>query len=195
MDTLSITTEAMQRCIVRFPQTPPQKAAAAALGIPQAANELIAARDIRYYMGPPGARPAAASGTAPQVEGPAGLSVYVVECPPGQGPLLHAHWRTHESFFCLSGRFEVRMGPQGEHAAVLEPLDMVACPLGVSRAFKNVSDQPARLLVIIRGDSSDMSDIAYAPEVAQLLDEQFGAHVVQAFEKVGITFDAGPSGA
>lgn len=192
MQTLPITAEALQACIARFAQVPSQKSAAAeALGIPQAANELIAARDIRYYMGPAGARPAAASGTAPSVEGPAGLSVYVVECPPSQGPLLHAHWRTHESFLCLSGRFEVRMGPQGEHAAVLEPLDMVACPLGVARAFKNISDAPARLLVMIRGDGTDMSDIAYAPAVGQLLGERFGPSVVQAFEHIGIRFDAG----
>ena len=35
-------------------------------------------------------------------EGPPGLSITIAECPPGNGPMLHAHMNTHEIFFCLT---------------------------------------------------------------------------------------------
>ncbi|WP_066270015.1 cupin domain-containing protein [Hydrogenophaga palleronii] len=99
--------------------------------------------------------------------------------------------RTRETFFCVDGRFEVRYGGPGKHRTELVPMDMIAVPTGVSRAFKNVSQAPAHLLVIIQGDPNDMADIAYAPEVGEEVVRQFGPGAKSGFEKTGITFDAG----
>jgi uncharacterized RmlC-like cupin family protein len=182
----------MEKQIVRFHDVPSLKSGALErYEIPVEAMEMIAAKDIRYYLGPMNALAAAGSGTGPAVGGTPGLSVYVVECPPGNGPMLHAHMRTRETFFCVDGRFEVRYGDRGEHRTELSPLDMIAVPTGVSRAFKNISQASAHLLVIIQGDPNDMTDIAYAPDVGKEVVRLFGPDAKSGFEKTGITFDAG----
>ena len=97
-------------------------------------------------------------------------------------------WRV---FFCVDGRFEITYGDAGEHAIVLEPRDMVAVPPGVTRKFKNVSDQDAHLLVMIQGDANQMGDILYTPEIGEEIVRRFGPGAKAGFEKTGIAFTAG----
>ena len=192
MKTKTVTPAEFERCVARFAKVAPQKHdAAEKTGIPVAASEMIAAKEIRYYMGPAGASTAVGGGAAPAVEGMAGLSVYLVACPPGNGPMLHAHMHTLESFFCVDGRFEVTHGERGEHPIVLEPRDMVAVPPGVTRKFKNVADHDAHLLVMIQGDPNQMGDILYTPDIGEEIVRRFGAGAKEGFEKTGITFTAG----
>ncbi len=68
------------------------------------------------------------------------MIVSVAECEPGNGPGLHRHLNSVENFFCLSGRFEIAWGDQGEHTLVLEPLDMISVPRGENRSFRNISN-------------------------------------------------------
>ena len=104
--------------------------------------------------------------------------------------MLHAHMRTHEIFFCLTGKFEVSWGDQGQSSTVLAPHDMIDVPLGVTRAFKNVSDTPALLLVIILG--GDQADVAYAPQIGDEIAARFGPDVKQAIENhTSMKFTAG----
>ncbi|MBL8380284.1 MAG: cupin domain-containing protein [Burkholderiales bacterium] len=192
MKTTYFDSRAMQTRIARFKSIPSQKNDALAKhGIPVEAMEMIAAKDIMYYLGPKNSVAGASGGTAPAVDGQPGLSVYVVKCPPGQGPMLHAHQRTHETFFCLDGRWEVRWNDDGSDSAILEPYDMIAVPVNVSRAFRNVSEREAHLLVMIQGDPNDMTDVAYAPAVGAELVNRHGPQAKAGFEKIGVTFDAG----
>lgn len=190
MKTLTPTPEEMEARIARFMKLKPKsRRYAQASGIPAEAFELIAARNIYLLMAPEGAGGANA---APAVTGAPGLTVNVCECPPGNGPMLHAHQRTRETFFCLRGRFEVRWGDQGEHRTELDTFDMIAVPPKVSRAFTNITDEDAYLLVIIQGGNDDLNDVAYGPEVAEMITERFGAEVKGRFESVlGWNFEAG----
>jgi quercetin dioxygenase-like cupin family protein len=79
----------------------------------------------------------------------------IVRCDPGQAAPLHNHL-TQEVFFALTGRWLVFWGPEGERSLVLEPLDTVSIPPGVSRGFRNVSDQPALLLGLAGGRDPGM---------------------------------------
>ena len=97
---------------------------------------------------------------------------------------------THEIFFCLSGRFEVSWGDKGEYNTVLQRHDMIDVPLGVTRAFKNIGDEPALLFVIILG--GDQADIAYTPEIGDQIAARFGADVKAAIEThTSMKFTAG----
>ncbi len=192
MKTKTVTPAEFEHCVARFAKVAPQKHDAAAnTGIPVEASEMVAAKEIRYYMGPAGASTAVGGGAPPAVNGPAGLSVYLVACPPGNGPMLHAHMHTVETFFCVDGRFEITYGDHGENATVLEPRDMVAVPPGVTRKFKNVADADGHLLVLIQGDPNQMGDILYTPEIGEEIVRRFGAGAKQGFEKTGIGFTAG----
>jgi uncharacterized RmlC-like cupin family protein len=190
MKTLTPTPAEMEARIARFRQLKPKsRRYAEACGIPAEAFEMIAAKNIFLLMAPEGAGGANA---APAVTGAPGLTVNVAQCPPGNGPMLHAHQRTRETFFCLRGRFEVRWGDRGEHRTMLEEFDLVAVPPNVSRAFTNVTDQDAYLLVMIQGGNDDLNDVAYSPEVAQQITQRFGPQVKERFETVlGWNFEAG----
>jgi mannose-6-phosphate isomerase-like protein (cupin superfamily) len=86
----------------------------------------------------------------------------IVRCDPGKSAPLHNHL-TQEVFVALTGRWEVFWGPSGERSLVLEPLDTVSIPPGVSRGFRNVASQPSLLLGIASG--SDPGDINWPAQV------------------------------
>jgi len=192
MKTKTVTPEEFERCIARFDKVPPQKHDSAAKhGIPVEAMEMVAAKEIRYYMGPVGVSTGVAAGAPPAVAGFAGMSAYMVACPPGNGPMLHAHMHTLESFLCVDGRFEVTYGDNGEHSVVLEPRDMVAVPPGITRKFKNIADGPGHLFVMIQGDPNQMGDIQYTPAIGAEIARKFGPGAKAGFEATGIQFQAG----
>ncbi len=192
MKTITPSPQDMERSIARFSNLKPKsRRYAEQSGIPAEAFEMIAAKTIYLLMAPADAGGANAS---PAVQGAPGLIVNICECPPGNGPMLHAHERTRENFLCLKGSFEVRWGDAGEHSTRLEPFDMIAVPPGVTRAFRNDGDDTAYLLVMIQGASDDLNDVAYSPQVGDEITQRFGAVVKSRFEDVlGWNFKAGVS--
>ena len=194
MKTAHVSMDEMMKQVSRFKDVTPQSDHhLSELGIPAEAYESLTAKTLYLLMasstlgGPMAQKPA--------VVGEKGLSVIVAECPPGDGPVLHAHHLTNETFFCLKGRFEIRWGDDGDQAIVLEPFDMVAVPRGVQRAFKNITDETAFLLVMITGESDEAyNDIEFSPAIAEQIEREHGADVKARFEKIGFSFEAGQDG-
>ncbi|MGE3345166.1 MAG: cupin domain-containing protein [Vicinamibacterales bacterium] len=86
-----------------------------------------------------------------------GFGLSFIAARPGKGVLMHAH-DTVETFMCIKGSWRIDWeGAQGLESLVLEPLDFIACPVGVNRRFECVSPGPgeseALLLGIIQGES------------------------------------------
>ena len=169
----SLNPEAMEARDSRFNKLKTyQRQNFEAHGIPAGAVEKITARRVYPVMAP--ADYQGRSAGAP-VKGPRGLIVSIAECEPGNGPGLHRHLNTVENFLCLSGRFEIAWGDQGQHKLVLEPLDMISVPRGENRSFRNVSGETARLLVMIVPESDEQSDpISYAPSLAREIENDYG---------------------
>jgi uncharacterized RmlC-like cupin family protein len=187
MKTIEITPEQMKSRIARFRDLKPQSGYYADSGVPKEAYEQMTAKALYLMMAPETqGGPMAAK---PAIAGEKGLSVIIAECPPGDKPLLHAHFRTNESFMVLKGRFRVRWGNWGEHEVYLDPFDMIAVPPGVCRDFTNVTGETAYLLVIITGQSDqDFNDIAIAPEDARMMLDRFGPEVIKKIEATGVQF-------
>jgi quercetin dioxygenase-like cupin family protein len=101
-----------------------------------------------------------------QVEGQH-YAVAVLECEPGKGPSLHCH-TTEETFFALAGQLEVYWGENGEHTAVLQPLDAAVFPPGVWHGVRNAGEGTARLMAII-GEGNPAPPI-FAPIVEAELE-------------------------
>jgi mannose-6-phosphate isomerase-like protein (cupin superfamily) len=159
----------------------------AAHGIPPGAVEKITARKVYPVMAP--ADYQGRSAGAP-VKGPRGLIVTIAECEAGNGPGLHRHLNTVENFMCLTGRFEIAWGDNGEHATVLEPLDMISVPRGENRRFRNVSDVTGRLLVMIVPETAEQVDpISYAPSLAKEIETEYGKSALEGLQKVGFKFE------
>ena len=191
MKTITVTLEEMESRVARFSQIKPQSNSYSEEdGIPKEAYEMLTAKTLYLLMspecqgGPMAHQPAVVTKDK--------MSVIIAECPPGDRPLLHAHHRTNETFFCLDGRFRIRWGDEGENQTFLEQYDMIAVPPGVVRDFTNVSDKTARLLVWITGETEDdFNDIEMPPIEAQRLEKKFGNEVLEKFKNIGVNFNAG----
>ncbi len=185
------TSADAEKLIARFcNQVSKKKGFEARTGIPTAAYEMVAAKDIFLMMAPPGMEGVNAR---PGVAGPEGVTVNICECPPGNGPLMHIHQRTGETFMCLKGRFELRMGktPEGEVVTHLDPFDLVPMPPGLWRQFRNVTRETAYLLVITAGERASFGDIHYTRATGDAIADRFGPAVRDSFvQKLGYTFGA-----
>jgi uncharacterized RmlC-like cupin family protein len=190
MKTITVTPEEMSRRTARFAALESYQAQQEkATGIPSPAFEKIAAHRIYPVLVP--ADYAGRSSMAP-LKGPPGLVLTIAECPPGDGAGLHAHEQSIENFFCISGRFEIGWGDQGEHSVVLGPLDMCSVPPGVCRSFRNVSDETGRMLVMIQILGAEQADrVHHTPGVGDEIAHKFGKETVDALKHIGFLFDAG----
>ena len=177
MKTIDIGPRGLEPHIARFKDLKPKQGLYTKFGIPTEAYEMLTAKTLYTLLAP---ADAAGSHQYAAAHGPAGLSISIAECPPGDGPMLHAHMKTHEIFFCLKGRFEVSWGDDGQYTTILEPFDMVDVPLGVTRAFRNVSDETGLLHVTILG--GDQNDVGYTKAVGEQVAAKFGPAVRDAIE-------------
>lgn len=191
MKTVQVTPEEMETRIARFKDLKPQSGSYdAEVGIPKEVYEMMTARTLYLLMSPE--KQGGPMAQHPAVTTDDMISVIIAECPPGDGPLLHAHQFTRETFFCLNGRFKIQWGDEGENETFLEPYDMIAVPPRVVRRFENVSDETARLLVFITGDSEEaFNDIDHPQIEADRLADRFGDDVLDKLRGIGVSFEAG----
>ncbi|MES3001468.1 MAG: cupin domain-containing protein [Pseudomonadota bacterium] len=160
-------------------------------GIPAEVFELITARITRNIMSP-GPLPGILA-PKPVVEGGFGgvIRLGIASCPPGNGPGLHVHYKTHETFMALTGKWEMSWGDEGEHKTILEPYDLCACPPGVMRRFVNLSDSEAHLLVVIQGERDDFEDTDRAYATGQKVAAKYGQTMLDKLEAHGWNFTVG----
>ena len=156
--------------------------------LPQAARDVIYARKLLSVIGLDKEAQTPINADAP-IRGAAGMTMTLAVCPPGQGPGLHNHVQTYETFTVLKGRFEITWGPRGEERVVLETFDTISVPPGVYRAFRNVGNEEGILQVVITGGVHDMKDIAFSDKAKRQI-ESVGSGLSKEFEKVGFTFTA-----
>jgi quercetin dioxygenase-like cupin family protein len=158
--------------------------------IPVKARDVVYSRKLLSVIGLDGAQTPINFG-APII-GAAGMTMTLAVCPPGQGPGLHSHRQTYETFTVMKGRFEVSWNDDGSGRAILELYDTVSFPPGVCRSFRNVGDEEGILQVIITGGVHDMTDIDFAPKAKDDI-ERVRPGLAAEFEKIGFTFTAGRS--
>ena len=188
MASKTLTPQEMEKRVARFNKLESyQKQNFDAHNIPPGAVEKVTARRVYPVMAP--ADYQGRSAGAP-VKGPRGLIVSIAECPPHNGPGLHRHLNTVENFFCLSSRFEISWGDEGQYKTVLEPNDMISVPRGENRMFFNISDEVGRLLVMIVPETDQQVDpIAYAPSVAKEIENQYGKKALEGLQTIGFKFE------
>ena len=65
---------------------------------------------------------------------------------PGGGPPPHIHHREDEAFFVLEGEITFALG---DRKVVAKPGSFIQGPRGIPHAFKNESNAPARMLILV----------------------------------------------
>jgi quercetin dioxygenase-like cupin family protein len=184
--TIQISTEEMRKRIARYRNLKPLPIQNPS--IPEKARDVVYSRKLLSVIGLEDST-TPINAEAPIV-GAAGMTMTLAVCPPGQGPALHSHRKTYETFTVMKGRFEVRWNDDGSGSAVLELYDTISLPPGVCRSFRNIGTDEGILQVIITGGVHDMSDIDFAPEAKRQI-EAVRPGLAAEFEKVGFTFTAG----
>ena len=184
MRTKTLNPEDMERYIARFDDVPANKDRTAST-IPTEAREMMTARATRTVIASTSVDTPWGNGVIP---GPEGFAVVIAECDPGNGPGLHSHAHTTETFTCLQGRFRIEWGDEGEHATEIGLFDTISIPPGIMRRFDNISDETGFLHVTLQGP---LRDVEYAPSVGAELREKFGDEVMTEIEKLGYNFNAG----
>jgi quercetin dioxygenase-like cupin family protein len=187
MKTIQISTQEMHKRIARYRELKPLPIQNAS--IPEKARDVVYSRKLLSVIGLETRADTPINAEAPIV-GAAGMTLTLAVCPPGQGPGLHSHRKTYETFTVMKGRFEVRWNDDGSEAAVLELYDTISFPPRVCRSFRNIGDGEGILQVIITGGVHDMSDIDFAPQAKRQI-EAVRPGLAAEFEKVGFTFTAG----
>ena len=185
MKTLRFSNQQMESRIARFKRLSPLPIQQS--DIPLAARDVVYSRKLLSVVGLETSTPI--SEGAPII-GAAGMTMTLAVCPPGQGPGLHSHRQTYETFTVLKGRFEVSWNDDGSGKAILELFDTVSFPPGVCRAFRNVGGDEGILQVIITGGVHDMTDIDFSSEAKKQIDA-VRPGLSAEFEKAGFTFTAG----
>jgi quercetin dioxygenase-like cupin family protein len=186
MKTIRLSKSDMQRRIARFRDLQPLPIQQSR--IPLAARDVVYARKLLSVIGLEQESTPINAG-AP-IRGAAGMTMTLALCPPGQGPGLHAHRQTYETFTVLRGRFEVTWNDDGSEREVLELFDTVSFPPGVCRAFRNIGSEEGILQVIITGGVHDMGDIDFSEDARRRI-EAVGDGLSRDFEAAGFTFTAG----
>jgi quercetin dioxygenase-like cupin family protein len=184
MKTIRISAEQMAKRIARFEALKPLPIQNQS--IPEKARDVVYARKLLSVIGLDETTPINAG--AP-IRGAAGMTMTLAVCPPGQGPGLHSHRETYETFTVLRGEFEVRWNDDGGEREVLRQFDTISFPPGVCRSFRNIGAEEGILQVIITGGVHDMNDIAFT-ENARREIEAVGRGLAAEFMKAGFTFDA-----
>ena len=155
--------------------------------VPQAAKDIFLARKIMPVLLE---QTANAFGSVAAIYGAAGLTMNISVCPPGQGPGLHAHHKTFETFFVLQGKFEFYVNDDASQKVELKQWDTFSVPPGVCRGFRNIDTQDSVLLTVITGGVHDRNDISLPPSIGARIDA-YGPGVLDEVKKIGLTFDAG----
>ena len=127
-----------------------------------------------------------AFGDTGAIYGANGMTMNLSVLPPGQGPCLHAHNATFETFIVLDGSITFHVGePDAEAHLTLGRWDTFSCPPAVYRGFNNASDaEQAVLLTVINGDPNARDDINVPPSITRHLRDNYGEAVVEEFREV-----------
>ena len=158
--------------------------------IPQEGKDIVYARELLSVIGlEDNSNNTPINKNAP-IKGAAGITMTIARCPPGQGPSLHNHQSTYETFTVLKGTFLVEWNDDGSENVELNKLDTISVPPGVCRSFKNISNEEGLLQVIISGGVHDMDDIAFTKTAKEKMDG-ISTNLSKKFEKLGFKFNAG----
>lgn len=192
MQTINLTPDEMARYIARFDDLVANKARTSDK-IPPAARETLTARSTKTVIANDSATdtPWGAGGEVGPIPGPPNFAVVIAECEAGNGPGLHSHQNTIETFTCIKGLFRIEWGDTGQHSIELGLYDTISVPPRVMRRFVNISNETGLLYVILQGGERGLRDVEFAPGVGESLRERFGDKVMCELESIGYSFTAG----
>ncbi|MDG2034374.1 MAG: cupin domain-containing protein [Rhodospirillales bacterium] len=179
------TKEEIESRVSRFSELQPMSTANDLAWVGQEAMDVFYARKLMPVILDDTKNP---FGNQAPIIGAAGSTMFVSIMPPGQGPCLHSHNGTFETFIVLDGTIKYEIGEPVAHSVTLEKWDVLSCPPNVYRGFHNVGDTDAVQLTVITGAGEGRDDVSMPDSIAKKVEKDFGKKVVDAFRSV-FSFD------
>ena len=179
------TWEELESRVSRFDALKPMSTAGDLAWVGQEAMDVFYARKLMPVILDDTKNP---FGNVAPIFGAAGTTMFISIMPPGQGPCLHSHNSTFETFMVLEGSIEYYVGDPIEHRLTLNKWDTFSCPPRVYRGFHNVGDTDAVQLTVITGVEEGRDDVSMPDSIAVEARQNFGAKVVDAFRSI-FSFD------
>ena len=179
------TKEEIEARVSRFSELQPMSTANDLAWVGQEAMDVFYARKLMPVILDDTKNP---FGNQAPIIGAAGSTMFVSIMPPGQGPCLHSHNGTFETFMVLDGSIEYHIGEPVAHVVTLNKWDVLSCPPNVYRGFHNVGKTDAVQLTVITGAGEGRDDVSMPNSIAQKVEKDFGKKVVDAFRSV-FSFD------
>ncbi len=181
-DIYTPTRAELDRRVSRFGQLKQQTTVTKDLAwVPQEAIDIIFARQLMPVILDDTKNP---FGTEAPIFGAARTTMFISILPPGQGPCLHSHNDTFETFMVLQGQIEYHIGEPIAHHITLDQWDVFSCPPRVYRGFRNVGTTDAVQLTVLTGLTDGRDDVSMPHSIAERVEREHGVKVREAFGKV-----------
>jgi quercetin dioxygenase-like cupin family protein len=175
------TSEELDRRIGRFADLRPMSTAAELEWTGQEAIDIIFARKLMPVILEDKKNP---FGNVVPIFGAGGITMFVSILPPGQGPCLHSHNDTFETFMVLEGTIEYEIGEPVTHRRTLKKWDVMSVPPRIYRGFRNVGTSDAVQLTVISGPDDSRDDVSMPHSIAERVEGEHGRAVLEAFARV-----------
>ena len=175
------TKDEIQRRISRFDKLQPMSTAKDLEWVGQDAMDLFFARKLMPVILDDTKNP---FGDSAPIFGAANTTMFISIMPPGQGPCLHSHNSTFETFMVLEGSIEYSIGDPVAHRVTLHKWDAFSCPPCVYRGFRNVGENDAVQLTVITGVEERRDDVSMPYSIEEQARRDYGDKVVDAFRAV-----------
>jgi quercetin dioxygenase-like cupin family protein len=175
------TKDEVAQRIGRFQQLQAMSIAKDLAWVPQEAMDIVYARKLMPVILSDTKNP---FGKVAPIFGAAGMTMFISVMPPGQGPCLHSHNSTYETFIVLEGTIEYFIGDPIEHRVTLNKWDVFSCPPRIYRGFRNVGTTDAVQLTVITGVEADRDDVSMPHAIAEQVRRDYGEKVLEAFKGV-----------
>ena len=117
------TKEEIESRVSRFSELQPMSTANDLAWVGQEAMDVFYARKLMPVILDDTKNP---FGNQAPIIGAAGSTMFVSIMPPGQGPCLHSHNGTFETFMVLDGTIEYHIGDPVAHVVTLEKWDVLS---------------------------------------------------------------------
>ena len=153
------TKEEIDARVSRFSALQPMSTATDLAWVGQEAMDVFYARKLMPVILDDTKNP---FGNQAPIIGAAGSTMFISVMPPGQGPCLHSHNGTFETFMVLDGTIKYEIGEPVAHSVTLEKWDVFSCPPNVYRGFHNVGDRDSVQLKVITGTGVGRDDVLFA---------------------------------
>jgi quercetin dioxygenase-like cupin family protein len=190
-DIYTPTREELERRVSRYGELKEMTTRTKELaGVSEEAVDIIFARKIMPMILDDTKNP---FGSYAPIIGAAGTTMFISILPPGQGPCLHSHNGTYETFMVLEGRIEYHIGEPIAHRITLNKWDAFSCPPFIYRGFRNVGTTDAVQLTVITGLTTNRDDVSMPDSIAQQVRREHGEPVLEKFKTV-FRFDPPPAG-